>query len=62
MSVQLDCGHQPRVQESNGIAAEAVQQAAATDQRINELSEAGARIGDVVKLITSIAEQTNCWR
>jgi methyl-accepting chemotaxis protein len=48
-----------QVQESNGIAAEAVQQAAATDQRINELSEAGSRIGDVVKLITSIAEQTN---
>jgi methyl-accepting chemotaxis protein len=48
-----------RVQESNGIAAEAVKQAAATDQRINQLSEAGARIGDVVKLITSIAEQTN---
>ena len=48
-----------RVQGSNGIAADAVKQAAATDQRINELSEAGARIGDVVKLITSIAEQTN---
>ena len=48
-----------RVQESNGIAAEAVRQAAATDARINELSEAGNRIGDVVKLITSIAEQTN---
>ena len=48
-----------RVQELNGIAADAVKQAAATDQRINELSEAGARIGDVVKLITSIAEQTN---
>jgi methyl-accepting chemotaxis protein len=48
-----------RVQESNGIAADAVKQAAATDQRINELSEAGARIGDVVQLITSIAEQTN---
>jgi len=48
-----------RVQESNGIAAEAVKQAAATDQRITKLSEAGARIGDVVKLITSIAEQTN---
>jgi methyl-accepting chemotaxis protein len=48
-----------RVQESNGIAAEAVRQAAATDQRITELSEAGARIGDVVKLITTIAEQTN---
>jgi methyl-accepting chemotaxis protein len=48
-----------RVQESNGIAAEAVKQAAATDARITELSEAGNRIGDVVKLITSIAEQTN---
>jgi hypothetical protein len=36
-----------------------VQQAEATDQRIAQLSEAGARIGDVVKLITSIAEQTN---
>ena len=48
-----------RVLESNGIAAEAVKQAAATDQRIADLSEAGARIGDVVKLITTIAEQTN---
>ena len=48
-----------RVEQSNGIAAEAVQQAAATDARITELSEAGNRIGDVVKLITSIAEQTN---
>jgi methyl-accepting chemotaxis protein len=48
-----------RVQESNGITAEAVHQAAATDQRIAELSEAATRIGDVVKLITSIAEQTN---
>ena len=48
-----------RVQESNAIAAEAVKQASATDQRIKELSDAGNRIGDVVKLITSIAEQTN---
>nr|WP_210267961.1 Cache 3/Cache 2 fusion domain-containing protein [Bradyrhizobium aeschynomenes] len=48
-----------RVQESNAIAAEAVNQATATDQRIKELSDAGNRIGDVVKLITSIAEQTN---
>ena len=48
-----------RVQDSSAIAAEAVQQAAATDQRITELSEAGNRIGDVVKLITSIAAQTN---
>ena len=36
-----------------------MRQAEATDQRIAQLSEAGARIGDVVKLITSIAEQTN---
>ncbi len=48
-----------RVQESNAISAEAVRQAEATDQRMAQLSEAGARIGDVVKLITSIAEQTN---
>jgi methyl-accepting chemotaxis protein len=48
-----------RVQESNGVAADAVKQANATDQRMAELSAAGARIGDVVKLITSIAEQTN---
>lgn len=48
-----------RVQESNGIAATAVQQAVATDARMADLSKAGDRIGDVVKLITSIAEQTN---
>src|ERR1700726_4477263 len=48
-----------RVQESNGVAADAVKQANATDQRMAELSAAGDRIGDVVKLITSIAGQTN---
>jgi methyl-accepting chemotaxis protein len=48
-----------RVQDSNGIAADAVKQANATDERMAELSAAGDRIGDVVKLITSIAEQTN---
>jgi methyl-accepting chemotaxis protein len=48
-----------RVQESNGVAADAVKQATATDERMAELSAAGDRIGDVVKLITSIAEQTN---
>ncbi|MDP1864811.1 MAG: methyl-accepting chemotaxis protein [Bradyrhizobium sp.] len=48
-----------RVQESNGVATDAVRQANATDQRMAELSAAGDRIGDVVKLITSIAEQTN---
>jgi methyl-accepting chemotaxis protein len=51
-----------RVQESNGIAAEAVKQAAATDQRINELSEAGARIGDVVKPSHRSQSRPTCWR
>ena len=48
-----------RVHESNGIASDAVRQATATNQRMNDLTQAGGRIGDVVKLITSIAEQTN---
>ena len=48
-----------RVQESNGITADAVRQAGATDERMTELSAAGDRIGDVVKLITTIAAQTN---
>jgi methyl-accepting chemotaxis protein len=48
-----------QVQESSRIAGEAVKQAEQTDTRITELSQAGGRIGDVVKLITAIAEQTN---
>jgi len=48
-----------QVQESAKIANEAVQQAQETDARINALSQAAGRIGDVVKLITAIAEQTN---
>jgi methyl-accepting chemotaxis protein len=48
-----------RVRESNDVAAEAVKQANATDERMAQLSAAGDRIGHVVKLITSIAEQTN---
>jgi len=48
-----------RVQESNRIASEAVSQAEITDARINELSKAAVRIGDVVDLITTIAAQTN---
>ncbi len=48
-----------QVQESSRIAGEAVRQATQTDERIGELSQAAARIGDVVKLITAIAEQTN---
>jgi methyl-accepting chemotaxis protein len=48
-----------QVRESNKIASEAVRQAQQTDARINELSTTASRIGDVVKLITSVAEQTN---
>jgi methyl-accepting chemotaxis protein len=48
-----------QVQESSRIAGDAVNQAQQTDARINELSQAAGRIGDVVKLITAIAEQTN---
>jgi len=48
-----------QVRESSSIAIEAVKQAERTDQRVNELSYAAGRIGDVVKLITAIAEQTN---
>ncbi len=48
-----------QVQESSRIADEAVRQAQKTDTSITELSQAAARIGDVVKLITAVAEQTN---
>ena len=48
-----------QVQESSRIADEAVRQAQKTDASITELSQAAARIGDVVKLITAVAEQTN---
>ena len=48
-----------QVQESSKIAKDAVGQAQKTDARIGELSQAANRIGDVVKLITAIAEQTN---
>ena len=44
---------------SSRIANEAVAQASKTDSRIAELSQAATRIGDVVALITAIAEQTN---
>jgi len=48
-----------QVQESSRIAQSAVQQAQQTDGSIAELSKAAGRIGDVVKLITAVAEQTN---
>jgi methyl-accepting chemotaxis protein len=48
-----------QVQESARMAAEAVGQATRTNARVNELSQAAARIGDVVELINTIAGQTN---
>jgi methyl-accepting chemotaxis protein len=50
------CG---RVHESKGIAVDAVKQVEMTDHRVNELQHAAGRIGEVVKLITDIANQTN---
>jgi methyl-accepting chemotaxis protein len=48
-----------QVQESARMAGEAVDQARSTNQRVEELSKAAARIGDVVELINTIAGQTN---
>ena len=48
-----------QVQESARIANAAVDQARITNDRVNELSKAAARIGDVVELINNIAGQTN---
>jgi methyl-accepting chemotaxis protein len=48
-----------QVHESSKIAGDAVKQAQKTDGKIAELSRAAGRIGDVVKLISSVAEQTN---
>ncbi|QDW36822.1 HAMP domain-containing protein [Bradyrhizobium sp. KBS0727] len=48
-----------QVQESARMANEAVDQAQQTNNRVSELSQAAARIGDVVELINTIAGQTN---
>ena len=48
-----------RARDSSRIAEEAVAQARETDGRIGKLSHAAQQIGEVVKLITAIAEQTN---
>src|SRR5258708_19580551 len=48
-----------QVADSNRIANEAVDQAEKTDARIAQLPLAASRIGDVTKLITTIADQTN---
>jgi methyl-accepting chemotaxis protein len=48
-----------QVEASARIAGEAVEQAQKTDARMHQLSQAAARIGDVVELINTIAGQTN---
>lgn len=48
-----------QAEESSRIALDAVQQAKFTDGHISRLSQSANRIGDVVRLISSIAGQTN---
>lgn len=48
-----------QVQASSRIAGEAVEQARRTHDRVNDLSSAANRIGDVVELINTVAGQTN---
>ena len=48
-----------QVQESARMATDAVGQARITNDRVSELSKVAGRIGDVVELINTIAEQTN---
>ena len=48
-----------RVEESNSITNQAVDQVKKTDAKVGDLSRTAGRIGDVVKLIAAIANQTN---
>jgi methyl-accepting chemotaxis protein len=48
-----------QVAQSTSIAEKAVGEAERTHEAVNELDQAARRIGDVVKLITAVAEQTN---
>ncbi len=48
-----------QVSESSRVAAGAVEEVKHTNETVSTLSEAAAQIGDVVKLIQDIAEQTN---
>jgi methyl-accepting chemotaxis protein len=53
MEIDRQVGH------SNLIAEKAVVEAERTNAAVQELDEAARRIGDVIRLITDIAEQTN---
>ena len=48
-----------QVKESQKVADAAVHQAERTNQRIADLSQSAGRIGEVVKMISAVAEQTN---
>ena len=48
-----------QVQQSSEIAQEAVREAEQTDKTVQGLTEASAKIGDIVSLINDIASQTN---
>ena len=48
-----------QVEEAQKIARSAVDQAERTNQRVATLSQAATRIGEVVKMINEVAEQTN---
>ncbi len=48
-----------QVQRAATIASDAVHEADSTSQKMQNLAETAARIGDVVQLITDIASQTN---
>jgi methyl-accepting chemotaxis protein len=48
-----------QTERSSEIAARAAARASETDKQIQSLAEAAQKVGDVVKLITDIAEQTN---
>jgi methyl-accepting chemotaxis protein len=48
-----------QVQESARMASTAVDEAGATNGRVEQLAKAASRIGDVVELINAIASQTN---
>ena len=48
-----------KAQEASRTAANAVRQAQDTDRNITQLAQSATHIGDVIKLISAIAEQTN---
>ncbi len=48
-----------QITQTNNVVRQAVEEAHATDGEMTTLAESAQRIGDIVKLIQSIAEQTN---